>query len=273
MLRNIARATLLVAFCSVAFGALKHYKLGWNLFSIPQDIQIGKQAALEVDRQYELVDDDEVQSYIAGIGRELAAQPEAGKFPYSFKVVNDDSINAFALPGGPVYVQTGLILAAENEAQLAGVLAHEMSHCALRHGTHQASQAKIAKIAGGVLGGGSILTQAGIGLGLNSALLTFSRAAESEADLNGAQMMAAAGYNPIEMARFFEKLEGVASGKKVLPFLSSHPNPGNRMRAIEHQLREMPVREYTADTGKFQTIQARVSRIPAPSSPIAKRDP
>jgi beta-barrel assembly-enhancing protease len=262
------RQLAVFAICAVAFGAVKQFKPGWNIFSIDQDIQLGMEAAAQLEKQYPIVDDAQVQAYAAEIGGVLAAQPQAGKFPYTFKVIADDNVNAFALPGGPTFVYTGLILAVENEAQLAGVIAHEISHCALRHGTNQASKARLlqlpAALAGGMLGQ---LSQAGIGLGLNGVLLKYSRNAESDADLNGAQMMAAAGYNPLEMARFFEKLE--ASPRPA--FLSSHPNPGNRTKAIERQLQDMPRRDYAANTGKFAAMQSRVSRIPAPATADGKR--
>ena len=222
-----------------------------------------------MQQQYEVVQDQEIQDYIDRIGKTLGGQPQAGKFPYTFQVVKDDSINAFALPGGPTFVHTGLIKAADNEPQLVGVMAHEISHCALRHGTNQASKANMlqipAALAAAVAGKGSLLgqlEQAGIGFIGNSVLLKFSRGAESEADLNGAQMMAAAGYNPIEMARFFEKLQA-QGGSRTLQFFSSHPDPGNRMKAIESQLKEMPQKSYTANTRQFRWIQDQGEGAPS----------
>jgi len=252
-----------------SFAAVKQFKPGWNLFSTDQDAQLGKEMAGKVEQQYEVVTDPEVQEYIDRIGKALVTQPQAGKFPYTFKVVKDPSINAFALPGGPTFINTGLIKAADSEAQLVGVMAHEISHCALRHGTNQASKANLlqlpAALAGAVAGGSMMgqLAQAGIGLGLNSVVLKFSRSAESEADLNGAQMMASAGYNPIEMARFFEKLQA-QGGDRGLQFFSDHPNPGNRMKAIEDQLKEMPQKSYTANTRQFRWVQDKVNALPPP---------
>jgi beta-barrel assembly-enhancing protease len=182
----------------------KDLKPGWNLFSKEQDVQLGREAAAQVEQQMPVVRDAQIQRYIESIGRRLASAPEADRYPYTFKVINDPSINAFALPGGPTYVHTGLIRAAENEAQLAGVMAHEIAHVALRHGTNQASKANImqipAMIAGAAVGGGGLLgqlAQVGVGLGLNGVLLKYSRDAERQADLLGAQMMAHAGYNPL----------------------------------------------------------------------------
>jgi predicted Zn-dependent protease len=181
-------------------------------------------------------------------------------------VVQDQSINAFALPGGPTYVNTGLILAAENEAQLAGVMAHEIAHVALRHGTNQASKSMglqlIAGLVGQGVGGGSLLGQLGqmgIAFGADSVLLKYSRDAERQADLLGARIMSRAGYNPIEMARFFEKLEA-QGGSRGPEFLSSHPNPGNRVQLVEREIRSLPRGGY-GDSGEFQAAQNRVRTL------------
>jgi hypothetical protein len=185
-------------------------------------------------------------------------------------VVNDKSINAFALPGGPTFVHTGLLGAVDNEAQLAGVMAHEIAHVALRHGTNQATKANALQLgmmlAGKALGSGSMLAQLGqlgIGLGANSVLLKFSRSAETEADLLGARIMAQAGYNPVEMARFFQKLEG-EGGARGPQFLSDHPNPGNRMKAIQQEITYLPKTSYTADTRQLPKAKTLVAQLPAP---------
>jgi beta-barrel assembly-enhancing protease len=252
----------------------RELKPGWNLFSKEQDIQLGKEAAAEIEKQVVVIGDAELNNYVRSIGQRLAAAPEAGGFPYSFKVVGDKSLNAFALPGGPTYVHTGLISAAENEAQLAGVMAHEISHVALRHGTNQVSRANLiqlpALLAGAMVGSGSLvgsLARLGIDLGANSLLLKYSRNAERDADLLGARIMAKAGYNPIEMARFFEKLEG-EGGSRGPQFFASHPNPGNRMKAVEEEIRMLPARQYTAGEGReFTRIQQRVSGLKIPQAP------
>jgi predicted Zn-dependent protease len=252
----------------------RQLKPGWNLFSTEQDIQLGKEAAAQVEKQYVVVGDAELANYIRGIGSKLAAAPEADKYPYTFKVVADRSINAFALPGGPAFVHTGLLSAADNEAQVAGVLAHEVAHVALRHGTNQASKTNLiqlpALLASGMLGkGGSIpgqLTQLGIGLGANSVLLKFSRAVETDADLLGARMMASAGCNPLEMARFFEKLEA-AGGSRGPQFLSDHPNPGNGVKAVEAGIRSLPQASYTAGGAtEFARMQRLAAAVPTPAA-------
>jgi Zn-dependent protease with chaperone function len=263
-------SSFLLTSALVFAAGVPQFKPGFNLFSKDQDIQLGREAAAQVEQQMQVVRDARVQDYIKRIGQRLASQPQAGGFPYSFQVVNDPSVNAFALPGGPTFVNTGLILAADNEAQLAGVMAHELSHVALRHGTNQASKAQLLQIPAAIMGasaGGSLLgqlTQLGVGLGFNSVLLKFSRSAESQADLNGAQIMAGAGYNPVEMARFFEKLEA-QGGHSGPQFLSDHPNPGNRRQAIEDEIRYFPQRNYMQDSGEFRQIQQIVRQIGPPS--------
>jgi Zn-dependent protease with chaperone function len=267
------RTTLGVFVLSViAFAAgPKELKPGWNLFSKEQDVQLGREAAAQVEQQMPVVRDAQLNNYVQEIGRRLASSPAADKYPYTFKVINDQSINAFALPGGPTYVHTGLIKAADNEAQLAGVMAHEIAHVALRHGTHQASKANAvqlpAMILGGILGGNGgmlgQLAQLGVGLGANSVLLKFSRDAERDADRLGARLMAQAGYNPLEMARFFEKLQA-KGGSGGPAFLSSHPDPGNRVSIVQEEISFMPRRNYAENvTGDFPNVKSKVGSLPA----------
>lgn len=271
MLKTRRLSLLAFLLASTAFAQLRTPKPGFNLFSKEQDVQLGREAAAQIERQVQVVRDSELQNYIASIGRRLAQTPEAGGYPYTFKLVNDQSINAFALPGGPTYINTGLIRAADNEAQVAGVIAHEISHVALRHGTNQASKANLiqlpAMLAGAIVGNGSMLgqlAQLGIGLGANSVLLKFSRNAERDADLLGATMMARAGYNPIEMARFFEKLEA-QGGSRGPQFLSDHPNPGNRVKYVSEQVRYLPQANYSnGDTAAFNHIKSLVGGLPNP---------
>lgn len=279
MLRPSWRLLLLVCAGGFLHAELKTLKPGFNFFSRQQDIQLGQEAADLVEKTKPVVRNQAVEEYLAKLGGRLAHSPRAGDFPFTFRLIYDKSVNAFALPGGPVFVNTGLLLSVDNEAELAGVLAHEMSHVALRHGTHEASKRNLitlpAALAGAAMGNGMLgqLTQLGVGLGANSVLLRFSRAAESQADYNGVQMMADAGYNPIELARFFERLEGDSKGS--LPFLSDHPNPGNRMKAISDELRDLPQRSYDADTGDFDRIRAIVKNLKPPdkSAPAAPAAP
>ena len=251
-------------------------KPGFNLYSKFTDIQIGQAAAFQVRQQYRVVSDPFLQDYLKRCGARLAATPEArlSGFQFTFTTLNVPQVNAVALPGGPMFIFSGLLNATENEAQLAGVMAHEMSHVILRHGTHEASKAKLvnftAMLAGAAAGNGSAvgqLARLGLGLGGNSLILKFSRDAESEADLMGARLMSEAGYNPIEMARFFEKL--AADGERGLQFFSDHPNPGNRERAIEAEIRGLPRREYGAGTGDF--ARARMAAALTPAAVVSAR--
>lgn len=276
---TIAGGGVLLAALCLARNPGDPLKPGFNLFSKQQDVQLGQEAAQQVRQQYQPVQNPYLQDYLKRVGERLANTPEAkqGGFPFNFTLVNVGEINAFALPGGPMFVFTGLMKATDNEAQLAGVMAHEMAHVILRHGTNQASKANLlqlpALLAGSALGnGGGILgqlAQVGVGLGANSVLLKFSRDAESQADALGSHMMSSAGYNPIEMARFFEKLEGTSGSSRGSQFFSDHPNPGNRQRAIEAEIQYLPRRTYGAETGEFAKVKQQIAALPAP--PAQKR--
>ena len=250
-------------------------KPGWNLFSPDQDIKMGQEYAQQIETQTQVINDPALNAYVNRIGQRLVHALEAQKFPFTFKVVNDPSINAFALPGGPMYVHTGLIAAADNEAQIAGVLGHEMGHVMLRHGTNQASKANLiqipAMIAGGLFDKGGIigsLAQMGVGLGANSVLMKFSRTAETDADLFGARLVHNAGYNPVELARFFEKLEAeTGKGSAMTQFFSDHPNPGNRITTIQSDMKFYKAKSYEASalTPELTQAKAMIKKLPAPA--------
>jgi beta-barrel assembly-enhancing protease len=247
----------------------KTVKPGFNMFSLEQDIQLGRESAAQIEREMQIVNDPRLTALIDRIGSKLIAANAADKrnaqFPFTFKVINDPSINAFALPGGPMFIQTGLIAAADNEGQVAGVMGHEMAHVILRHGTNQASKANLIQLplalAGGMVGDGSMLgslAQLGIGLGANSVLMKFSRNAESDADLLGARLLHAAGYNPVELARFFEKLEAQSGkGSAVTQFFASHPNPGNRVKNIQADMQFYPRANYLSSTPTQEFLAAK----------------
>ena len=213
-----------------------------NLFSVQQDVQAGRQAAAQVERQMPILRDAQATSYVNAIVRRLAAHAPGPEFPYQAKIVNSNDINAFALPGGYVYVNRGLINAVRSEGELAGVLAHEIAHVAERHGTEQATKAYGGQAAIGILGqllGGRDrrlgLPEQIIGsLGVNAAFMKFSRDAEHEADRVGAEMMARAGYDPMEMASFFDVLQAKrrSNPNAVSKFFSSHPQPADRSARI-----------------------------------------
>lgn len=263
-------ATMLAALAASARQAGQPLKPGFNLFSKQQDIQLGQANAKQVLAQYQVVNNQFLQDYVRRVGDRLAETPEAKQsgFQFNFTVLNVGEINAFALPGGPMFIYTGLLKSCDNEAQLAGVVGHEMSHVILRHGTHEASKANLiqlpALLAGAVIGDDSIagkLANLGLGLGANSFMLKFSRDAESEADALGSHLMSESGYNPIEMAHFFEKL---ASGPQPPQFLSDHPNPGNREKAIQAEVRTLPQRNYDFETKEFPRMKSEVAMLPPP---------
>lgn len=248
-----------------------------------QEIQLGKQFAGQVEREMEVIHNPEIETWLNQIGQRLAKTPQANAYPYYFKLVNDDSINAFALPGGPMYVHTGLLKAADSEGEVAGVLAHEMSHVALRHSAAQISKQQtygtlfqIVGLAAGTLtadqngqcGLVCQITQAGTSLGQNSVLMKFSRGYEKDADLNGARMMASAGYDPMQLPLFFEKLvktQGTASEPRGLAlWLSSHPATGSRVQYVSQDIKFYPPRSYKANTGDFSRIKKLVAAIPPP---------
>jgi predicted Zn-dependent protease len=273
-MRKILPSIVIVLFLTASLTAqVHHFEPGFNLFSKDQDIQLGKENADQVRKQMKVINDPVLTDYVNRVGKRLAAAPEAQQsgFPFTFEVVADPSINAFALPGGPMFINTGLLKAVDNEAQLAGVMGHEMSHVILRHGTNQATKAEFIRLPAilAQAGGGSSLTarmaQGGIALLSTGVLLKFSRSAESQADLTGSHLMAEAGYDPREMARFFDKLN--AQGGRSLQFLSDHPNPANREKAIQAEAQAMPQQKYGYQTGDFAKMKKVVSEIHEPPPP------
>jgi len=280
-MRKLAVPSLLIAFAVFSFAQLKDVKPGFNLFSSQQDIQLGQEAAAQVQQQQAIVQNAQLTNYLNSLAGRLANTTHGrSEFPYKVNAIASKDINAFALPGGPIFVYTALIGEASNEAELAGVLAHEMTHVKLRHGTNQATEANLIQLpfafAEKAVGTGSLLgqlAQVGIGLGFNSVILKMSRGHESEADYNGALTMAEAGYNPLAMAQFFQKLEAKGGAEsRLTQFLSDHPNPGNRVKAVQDEIRQMPQRSYTADRGQFPAIKQLVSTIavPPPKTPISQ---
>jgi beta-barrel assembly-enhancing protease len=241
---------------------------GFNLFSKDQDVQLGKESADQVRKQMTVIKDPVLTAYVNRVGQRLVSSREAqaSGFPFTFEVIADPSINAFALPGGPMFINTGLLRAVDNEAQLAGVMGHEMSHVILRHGTNQASKSQLIELPallGAQMTGSSMLgklAQVGIGLGANSVLLKFSRTDESQADLMGSHLMAEAGYDPMQLARFFDKLNA-NGGQQAPQFLSDHPNPENREKAIAMEVQRLPVENYTYQTGDFQRMKQVIARV------------
>jgi len=256
-----------VALTAPAYGQT-HIVAPPNKYAPAEDVKLGLDAAAQARKELPLLRDERLDSYVGDIGRKLAAAiPDEYRHPefkFTFELVNQKEINAFALPGGPMFLNRGMIEAAHTEGEVAGVMAHEMSHVALRHGTAQATKGEkfqIGAIAGQVLGAivggtaGSIIAQ-GSQFGLGTYFLKYSREYESEADVLGAQIMARAGYRPTEMANMFKTIEqqGGSSGPE---FLSDHPNPGNRYDRINQEARALQVNG-NGDSGQFQQMQARI---------------
>ncbi len=215
-------------------------KSGFNIFSPQQDYEIGKRSALAANQQLSTYTD----ARVTRIGKRLAAVAPGTRFPYEFRVVNSSQINAFALPGGFVYINRGTLNAARSEDEIAAVLAHEIAHVSLRHGTNQASKAYLAQAGLGLIG--SLLgnrSQSGLsqvigsigGFGLNTLFLKHSRSAESQADVVGMQMLRRAGYNPRGMISFMQTLQRQSGGRSI-EWLSSHPNPQTRIDRLEREL-------------------------------------
>jgi beta-barrel assembly-enhancing protease len=240
-------------------------RTGFNLFSPEQDIELGEASAEEIRRQVVVVEDERTEAYVQRLGERVAAAAPGYKFPYRFVVVASPEVNAFALPGGYVFVNEGAIEAARSEGELAGVLAHEIAHVSLRHGTTQASRAYLAKtglsilnaVAGGLQGDVGLVAAAVGGAGANELFLKSNREAELQADAEGARLLAAAGYDPRDMARFFERLYergGEREGE------SDHPDPASRVAAIGEVVGALgDTHARTLDSEEFRRVRARLS--------------
>lgn len=247
-------------------------KPGWNMFSPQQDIDLGKKAALDAERQLPLCNDAKVDAYLTRLGEKLVEKLPSGgvEYPFEFHCVNDKAVNAFALPGGYVFINRGAIEVADDEAQLAGVMAHELSHVALRHGTNQATKTQAAQAGVGILGaifggstGGALLTELG-SFTAGGVLLRYSRAAETQADVMGTQVLYDAGYDPRALAQFFEKLEAETKGKNPPEFFSDHPNPEHRLERVDEEIDRLGGVPPNAkrDSPEFEAIKREVLALP-----------
>jgi Zn-dependent protease with chaperone function len=248
-----------------------------NKYSPADDVKLGREAADQVRKEMPLVRDGAVDEWVQSVGRRLVnaipAEHRHPEFTYTFEVVNQKDINAFALPGGPMFLNRGMIEAAKSEGEVAGVMGHEISHVALRHGTAQATKGQkfqlgaiLGQVAGAVVGGtaGAIIAQ-GSQFGLGTYFLKYGRDYERQADLLGAQILARAGYDPREMANMFKTIEA-QGGSRQPEWMSSHPNPGNRYDAINREAAMLRVERRT-DTGEFKNARARLTGMaPAPSA-------
>ncbi|MBI2679291.1 MAG: M48 family metalloprotease [Candidatus Koribacter versatilis] len=240
---------------------------GSNAFSEEQEVQLGKEAAADVYRKMPVLpDSDPLSRYVQQLGNRLVAQAPGYRWPYNFHVVNQKEINAFALPGGPLFVNVGTIQAANNEAQLAGVMAHEMSHVIQRHATRAYTRQRPYAIGAGILGailggrGGALagLAQLATQFTIGSYFLKNSRDAEREADLLGADLMYDSGYDPRQLAAFFETIQA-QGGARTMQFFSDHPDPGNRQAYIADEARSLPPRSFVRDSAAFQDAKRRAN--------------
>jgi len=236
--------------------------------STEKEVRLGREAAAEVDRQAKFIEDPLITEYVNRVGQNIVLHSDA-KVPFTIKVIDSDEVNAFALPGGFFYVNKGLLLAADNEAELAGVMAHEIAHVAARHAVENQAKASLLEYAalgasiflGGIPG---MIYQNTAGIGLLGIFMKFSRGAEEEADKLGVQYMYAAGYDPGAMATMFEKLE--AKNKKKPGFISrafaSHPAPPDRRAAALALAARFPEHdEYVISSSEFQRVKGRLLRL------------
>jgi predicted Zn-dependent protease len=256
-----------IAVMPLSIAAQTQLKYHSNKFSIQDDVKLGRQAAQEAEQQFPLLNDEQVRSYVERVGDRLVAaippQFRHPEFDYYFKVVNARDINAFALPGGPMYVNRGMIEAARTEGEMAGVMAHEISHVALRHGTAQATKSQkygtFAAIAG--IAGAIITRNPNVGQLAQAPfavyLLKFSREYETEADILGSQIMAGAGYDPRDLANMFRTIQQQGGGSSG-GFLSSHPSPSDRYERINREAQALRVNNAMRDSREFARIQERL---------------
>jgi beta-barrel assembly-enhancing protease len=280
VLRSARAVPALLLVCAIATGSAQtRITPDKNKYSPAQDVELGLQAAAEAKKELPMLNDDGIDDYVEGVGRRLVnAIPQEfrhSEFRYTFDVVNQKEINAFALPGGPMFLNRGMIEASSNEAEMAGVMAHEISHVALRHGTAQATKGEkfqIGAVAGQILGAivggtaGSVIAQ-GSQFGLGAYFLKYGREYERQADLLGAQILARAGYDPRQMANMFRTIEKESGGRGGPEWLSSHPNPGNRYEAINREAATLRVQGSAASNGQFAQVKSRLTGMsPAPTA-------
>lgn len=243
---------------------------GVNFYSLEKEIAMGKQLAQEVERQAKVIDDPVIAEYVNRIGQNIVRNSDA-KVPFTIKVLDTEEVNAFALPGGFFFVNSGLILKADSEAELAGVMAHETAHVACRHATKQVTRAdlmEIGLIAGTIFTGygwtGYAINQLG-GLAIPMTMLQFTRSMEKQADFYGLQYMYKAGYDPTAFVDFFEKIETMEKKKPgtISKVFATHPMNEDRIKSAQHEIQTIlqPRPEYVVDTSEFQAVKARLAML------------
>jgi predicted Zn-dependent protease len=249
-----------------------------NFYSLEKEVAVGRQFAQEIDRSAKLIDDPVIAEYINRVGQNLVLHSDA-KVPFTIKVIDSDEVNAFALPGGFFYVNKGLILTADNEAELAGPMAHEIAHVAARHGVEQASKGQIVNW--GTLpliflgGWGGFAIQQAAAIAIPVGFLKFNRAAEEEADMFAAQYMWASGYDPHALVTFFEKLQSKEKKKPgtMAKIFSTHPIVGDRIEKVNALIARFPDRsEYLFNTSEFTSVKNRLISMTNARSTTASRN-
>jgi predicted Zn-dependent protease len=264
---------------------------GVNFYSLEKEIALGKQLAQEVERQAKVIDDPTIAEYVNRVGQNLVRNSDA-KVPFTIKVLDSEEVNAFALPGGFFFVNIGLILKADTEAELAGVMGHEIAHVAARHGTRNATRGQIAQI--GMIamsiaipyGWTGYAIRQGAGLAIPLGFLTFSRANEREADHLGLQYMYKAGYDPTAFVDFFEKIESLEKKKpgSVAKVFATHPMTDDRIKSAQEEIQKdlAPKAEYVVNTSEYNDVKARLAMLHGrlklntnsdPSRPRLRRSP
>ncbi len=239
-----------------------------NWYSLEKEIRMGKEFAAQIESSVKLVQDPVVSEYVNRIGQNLVRNSDA-RVPFTIKVIDSDEINAFALPGGFFYVNSGLLLAADDEAEMAGVMAHEIAHVAARHATRQMTRGQLANLASIPLifvgGGLGYAIRSAAGLGLPLTFLTFSRGFESEADFLGLQYMYKTGYDPNAYISFFEKIQAKEKKKpgSLAKAFSTHPQTPDRIGKSQSEIaRILPARDqYIVNTSEFDDVKARLAAI------------
>lgn len=276
---KLSAAVIMAAVLAMPFTAFAQTQVTMpsNKYKVQDDVKLGNDAAREVEKQFPILNDADATRYVERIGGRLVASiPENFRqpaFDYRFKIVNASDLNAFALPGGPMYVDRGMIEAAKNEGELAGVMAHEISHVALRHATAQQTKVnnplnQILGI-GAILGGALILGETGAQLGQAVAtgyFMRYSRAYETQADVLGSHIMADAGYDPRDLANVFKTIASQEKGS-MPEWLSSHPDPGNRYESINREAQYLNVSPNPIKvTRDFERIRTRLMAMPKAKS-------
>jgi len=243
---------------------------GVNFYSLEKEIALGKQLAQEVERQAKIIDDPIIAEYINRVGQNIVRNSDA-KVPFTIKVLDSEEVNAFALPGGFFFVYSGLILKADSEAELAGVMAHEIAHVAARHGTRQATRGELAQI--GMIamsiaipyGWTGYAIRQGAGLAIPMGFLQFTKAFEREADYLGLQYLYKAGYDPIAFVDFFEKIQTLEKKKpgSMAKVFSTHPMTDDRIKSAQTEIQKILVAkpEYVVNTSEFNDVKGRLATL------------